>query len=395
LRQVTIVVPPAAPGWLAPPDGSATCDHTPDLDWPDVSAATAYRIQMDDSPDWTSPEIDTIVTASSFSPPSALAASVYYWRVRSIGECGEGSWSSTATLEILDPPAVPTDPVPPSGSSTCDVTPSFDWADAARAIGYRIQVDDSPVFDATEINTTTVASAYTATAALPLGPYFWRVHSTNVCGESGWAGPWSLDLITVPPVPILESPVDAGTSCESRPTFDWTDVIEATGYRLQVDDDPAFPSPAVDVTSTVSSLIPGTALADGVYYWRVLATNKCGEGTWTAAWALVVGAPMPGLLSPPDGGRVGSPTPTFDWSDVLGAVGYQIQADLDPGFGSPEIDAETVAPASAFTPLTPLPSGWYDWRVRTRTICGYGSWSDPWQFQIPWRVHLPLVVRNY
>lgn len=395
LWQVTVVVPPAAPGWLAPPDASTTCDHTPDLDWPDVTTATAYRIQIDDDPDWASPEIDTVVTTSSFTPPSALAASVYNWRVRSIGECGEGNWSSTVTLEILDPPAVPTDPVPPSGSTTCDVTPAFDWADAARAIGYRIQVDDSPTFDTTEINTATVASAYTATTALPLGPYFWRVHSTNVCGESGWAGPWDLELITVPPAPILESPVDEGTACDSQPTFDWTDVIEATGYRLQVDDDPAFQSPAVDETSAVSSLIPGTALADGVYYWRVLSTNKCGQGAWTAAWTLVVGAPMPDLLSPPDGSRASSLTPTFDWSDVLGAFGYQIQADLDPDFGSPEIDAETIAPASVFTPLTPLPSGWYGWRVRTRTLCGYGLWSDPWQFQVPWRIHLPLVVRNH
>jgi hypothetical protein len=77
--------------------------------------------------------------------------------------------------------------------------------------------------------------------------------------------------------------------------------------------------------------------------------------------------PIPTLLAPGDGAVVGTATPTFRWGPVTDPEGdtviFEIQADDDPAFGSPEIDGHRH-PDAAFTPARPLPAGTYCWRVR-------------------------------
>jgi len=73
------------------------------------------------------------------------------------------------------------------------------------------------------------------------GTYYWRVQSTNQCGDGAWSSPvWSV-IVVVPPGTLSQvSPENGGEICDLTPTFDWNDVTYASGYRLLVDDDPAF-----------------------------------------------------------------------------------------------------------------------------------------------------------
>ena len=55
---------------------------------PDTSAATSYRIQIDDSSTFSAPlVVDQTVTVSQFTGPS-LAARQHWWRVRGINSAG-------------------------------------------------------------------------------------------------------------------------------------------------------------------------------------------------------------------------------------------------------------------------------------------------------------------
>jgi len=72
----------------------------------------------------------------------------------------------------------------------------------------------------------------------------------------------------------------AGVGTNWSPSFAWNSSADATGYRLEVDDDPYFRTPEIDVTQGAGQLTydQGELLpADRVFFWRVTATNGVGE----------------------------------------------------------------------------------------------------------------------
>jgi hypothetical protein len=91
---------PGTPALSSPADDSSTCDMTPDFAWSTVSGADAYRIQVDNNADFSSPEIDTTSTSASFTPGTALAPGTYYWRVQASNACTNGDWSASRQFTI-------------------------------------------------------------------------------------------------------------------------------------------------------------------------------------------------------------------------------------------------------------------------------------------------------
>jgi len=93
-----------------------------------------------------------------------------------------------------------------------------------------------------------------------------------------------IDDVRVEGTPILPgdfnlgSPADAATDVASSPTFTWDASEFATNYTIQVDGDPAFGSPNLNLTTPVTSFSnPGFQLPDGEYFWRVTANNVNGS----------------------------------------------------------------------------------------------------------------------
>ncbi len=238
-------------------------------------------------------------------------------------------------MVILVPLAAPTLTAPADASSTCDTTPMFDWSDVSGATAYRIQVDNNSNFGSPEVNQRPGLSTYTPATALAAGTYYWRVQSTNQCGDGAWSSPvWSV-IVVVPPGTLSQvSPENGGEICDLTPTFDWNDVTYASGYRLVVDDDPAFGSPAIDATPAESTYTPATDLTGGTYYWQARATNMCGNGPWSALWSTTLLTPLtaPALELPLADGTVCVEQPEFDWGSVPRAVGYRIQVDSSSEF---------------------------------------------------------------
>ena len=395
VRTFTVLVPPStAPSLYTPGNGSSTCDPTPDFDWSAVSGATSYQIQVDNNSTFSSPEINVTTGSSSYTPSSALAPGTYYWRVRGSNTCGDGPWSAVRTFTILAPPPAPSLLTPSNGSSTCDITPTFEWSAVGGATSYQIQVDNNSTFSSPEINVTTGSPNYTPGLALAPGTYYWRVRAANTCGYGSWSAVRTFTVV-VPPssAPSLNTPGNGSSTCDTTPTFEWSAVSGATSYRLQVDDDPGFGSPEIDTTTASPNYTPGSALAPGTYYWRVRGANTCGDGPWSAAWTFTVVVPpssAPGLITPSNGSSTCDTTPGFAWSAVSGATSYQIQVDDDPGFGSPEIDTTTASPN--YTPGSAMPAGTYYWRVRGSNICDNGPWSAVWSLTIMTSPSAPGLV---
>ena len=115
LLNVTSQAPPptpSAPSLLSPaPD--ATPAQPIAFDWSDVSAATSYRIQVDNTSEFTSPEFDRLVTPSQFTAPFVLNIQRHWWRVRGINAIGTaGAWSSTRRFTPQSSSSPPPAPAP-------------------------------------------------------------------------------------------------------------------------------------------------------------------------------------------------------------------------------------------------------------------------------------------
>ncbi|MDY0017334.1 MAG: C25 family cysteine peptidase [Candidatus Delongbacteria bacterium] len=186
---------------------------------------------------------------------------------------------------------------------------------------------------------------------------------------------------TPPPTPTLSSPANGSGTTDQTPTFEWSNV-GGTSYTIQVDNGSGFTSPEINQTVSAVTYTPGSNLALGTYYWRVLATNSYGSSSYSSAWSFTIGAApgAPTLASPANGSSTGDMTPTFDWSDVSGATSYTILVDNNSNFSSPEISQSPAT--STYTPSTNLNYGTYYWKVLANNSYGPGAYSATWTVNI-------------
>jgi hypothetical protein len=294
---------PGAPTLKAPANAGHICDTTPSFDWSDVAEAKSYQMQVDDDSGFGSPAIDTTRAASNYTATIPLARRQWFWRVRSHNECGWGSWSGTKSFWIDSRAAVPAVVAPTDGSHTCDSTPYFDWADAAGATGYRIQVDDNPDFSSPMSQFTRVSN-FTPAAPLPPDRHYWRVRGESACGNGDWTSVRSFTVDAEPATPSGPLPASGTTGVSVNADLNWADSAGASAYDVYFG---TAASPPMVGTVSVSQYNLPTLTADTLYYWKIVAKNA-GCRTVGPVWRFRTVAlgpnhpPTNGSLTPNSGG---------------------------------------------------------------------------------------------
>jgi len=127
------------------------------------------------------------------------------------------------------------------------------------------------------LNVTTSAGAST-------GVYPINIHATDAGGT-----PLQRDStinVTVaggaPAAATLVTPADAAVGVATSPMLSWDAIVGASSYLVQVATDAAFTNIVFSATPTGTSQ-QATGLAPSTqYYWRVRATNACGDGGYSA-----------------------------------------------------------------------------------------------------------------
>jgi Zn-dependent metalloprotease len=88
-------------------------------------------------------------------------------------------------------------------------------------------------------------------------------------------------------------------------------------------------------------------------------------------------APSP--VAPASGTPGVSVSPTLDWSDAVGATGYDVQVATDSGFVS--IVRSASLPSSSWVVSPALANGTtYYWRARATSACPASAWTTGWSF---------------
>lgn len=226
-----------------------------------------------------------------------------------------------------NPPAAPGLVSPTDASLTTDLTPTFDWSDAADATSYTILVDNNSNFGSPEINQSPTSSTFTPGSNLAEGTYYWKVLSSNASGSSSYSSTWSVVLGSTPGVPSLVTPADVATLYTLQPTFDWNDIAGADTYTILVDNNSNFGSPEVDQSPTSSTFTPGADMALGTYYWKVLATNAFGSSSYSTTWDFTI-SPLSAVVNIVT--NISGSDLVIDWDVVEGATGYDVYSSDDP-----------------------------------------------------------------
>ncbi|HTP00414.1 MAG TPA: glycoside hydrolase domain-containing protein [Anaerolineales bacterium] len=396
--------PPSVPVLSAPANNTLTRNYRPLLDWKDstLPAGTTfdhYRVQVDDSSNFSSPIIDATTAvgnsnASSYVPPSRLAANTaYYWRVRAYNTLGEySSWSAKWGFRTALAPPVLT--APSKGAQLPNKRPTFSWGTVSGATGYHIQVSRDGAFPQVTWDAACVKTSCAPPADLPAATLlFWRVSTNGTNGPSAWSSTWSFTTANPPSIPVLISPANNALVKSYRPRLDWNNSSVPAGttfhnYQIQIAQDAAFSSMYVqadvngDATASQFTLPAGHSLKpDKTYYWRVRAYNKAFQySSWSSTWKVRTAIVPPTLLTPANNSTITMARPLLDWGDVSGATQYTVQISATPDFTSNYIQDSPTA--SQFTPAVDLPAGAVYWRVMALGPNGPSNWSAAWSFTI-------------
>lgn len=390
-RSITIDLnPPAAPAYSSPSNGAYVRTSTPKLVWLASSSATAYKVYLNDTADFSNEVeiayISTEISSLSHTLPSQDLG-VFYWCVKA--RDAAGNWSncnSPRSFEIRLPvPTAPSLSSPASGSSTNDTTPIFTWSGTPNAVSYQFQLDNSSTFGSPiDFDQTGSDTIYTISDSTPLpnGTFYWRVRATNIHGETGsWSSVWKLTVDTVnPAVPVVSTPSN-GAILRSTPTFSWLAASGANGYQFRYDQENTFPDP--DYTSPfVNSLNhkPPT-MAVQVHYWQVRSRDAAGNfSDWSIPRQVEIRQPIPAapvLLLPADKNNTKDVTPDFSWNSTSYATSYELQISTSSTVsGTPLFTATTTGLSLTLPDENSLVDGTKYWRVRAINVHSEpGSWS--------------------
>jgi serine protease len=398
----------------------------PTLDWPDVTDARYYEIQVATS-DFTNVILKATVSkpASADTLPSSYRfttdmprGKTLYWRVRARGVWGFSAWSPVQSFTAADPPAIPILKTPAirKVASSWEDGVAFTWLRPVVPVtipqpdSYEIQAATKNTFDegliegSTSDITSTNLQTITLTGFEPEAVYYWRVRAVSSSGVSNWSG--MLYFYTTPPKPLNPKTLAADSL---RPTLDWEPVAIARSYQVQVGLDLLFTK---GVTTVSTATIPPYDLSftlprNTSIYWRVRAGGLYGYGAWSDAVNIdpTPNSPnTPVLKSPATYTILKNFSPTLVWyksavvtgNSAASAVGYQVQIFSNPAdiagttiTGLPPVVTEStyVVPADMLTK-----GDTFYWRVRAVNDGGeYSPWSSIFAFVTPAMVSGKIV----
>jgi protein-S-isoprenylcysteine O-methyltransferase Ste14 len=282
------------------------------------------------------------------------------------------------------------DYVLPAGGSTHGQTPLLTWRPLAGRASYFVIVAKDPSFTNIVDYAFTQLPAYAPrTSAFPTTypdettSYYWVVLPAADANGNGAVGnpfqgvPQIFDKRSAPPTRL--GPAD-GSVLTSQTTFRWTLALGARRYRLQVAQDPTFGDPIEDVLTDATAYTTNTTYpADTVLYWRVRADDENLIGlTWssTGTFQRRLPVPIPSPFNPTRGDFI----PTWTWDSIIGAVSYDVAADLPDGTHRNITGLRTAA----LTPVLMYGTGLFHWRVRANfPKAPNGSVPGPYTATLP------------
>jgi len=203
--------------------------------------------------------------------------------------------------------------------------------------------------------------------------YYYRLNAIHGADTSLWSGVKSFTTLASP---VLSSPANSSTT-DLYIKFEWEEYEGTTNYIFEVDDNYSFTQPRSfspdDDSLWVNDLVFGQE-----YFWRVAAQHEEDISYWSDIWSFTTVNSI-SLESPTNNETDVAPCPSFVWTGVAGASGYELWVDTDATFGNAIVimtDDPNYQCESQLDKNTD-----YFWKVRGKAGVDVSGWSDTWTFK--------------
>lgn len=369
----------ASPRPTAPANAALNVVRTPVLTWSGIAGATSYRLQVSSSSTFETTVVDQSIQDTSFTAPTLVEGTTYYWRVQTwIGGYNYSAWSDVYhfTVGLKAPVLV----APADGVTGVPKITTFNWNEVEGASYYQFQISTSSTFDAAGVETYRTMEPQLLMALSYNTTYYWRVQGCDAGTCGLWSSTFRFSTILAPPVP--GAPANGATNVVRNPTFTWTGSSGATGYELQVSTSISFSSTVLKQRNIVTTSYAASGLSYyTTYYWRVRACDAAGCSAWSSVSSFTTLLAVPALVAPANGATDVTHTPAFSWGSVAGATTYSLQISTSSSFSSTEYLQSNITSTTLYiyAGVVNYYTTYY-WRVKACNSGGCGAWSSPFNF---------------
>lgn len=305
------------------------------------------------------------------------------------GTISLGTWDqggNGTAIRVGDPGLIS----PNDASESFSKNITLSWTSARNARAYELMVGNSPSLGNPIKELAVNGTSYST--YLNDGVYYWKVMAVGETSMSNWTPVQSFEIRTVLDVSILISPSNHGIVTSPNQQFRWSEVTQASSYRLQVDDNADFTSPSVDIQVNGTGYSNAYHYTNGAtYHWRIMALNPSIGSAWTRSSTFTVSIALsaPAPLTPTDGAMGYSTDMVFNWTDVPGARAYHFQLSSAADFSLTTVDA--IVQPSYYDASSLRSNITYYWRVMASNQDYQSGWSPASSFFIG----LNHLLRSY
>ncbi len=393
-------------------DSTGTYYTRQNFQWYNSYGSTGYLLQLDTTPDFSSPHLRTTSIAISATNTNETLSQylynmhygkMYYWRMRAYNTQDTSDWSEVrhfhtrADMRLYGPAN--------TDSTGNHVTRQyFQWYNSYGSTGYIIQWDTLPDFSTAQVYTS-IPTNYASNNDETLGQYiynmhygkmyYWRMRAYNNADTSEWSA--VRHFHTRANMSLYgPSNTDSTGNYYTRQNFQWYNSYGSTGYIIQWDTLPDF-STAQVYTSIPTNSATNTSETFGQYlynmhygkmhYWRMRAYNTQDTSEWSAVRHFHTSRRP--TLNDPANNSTGYNISTYKlyWNNHCGSSSYLVQVDTTPAFSSPLLRTLTKTNAQTnndnylnVQPTGLRPGTTYYWRVRAINTADTSEWSLTWRF---------------
>ena len=392
---------PTAPALLSPASNERVAQPI-NFDWSDVSGATSYELQIDDSSNFTAPLTLSQTVSVSQATVTGLPAERLFWRVRAFNSAGvAGPFSASrrfnaqaATTTTASLSAVSVSPISVVGGTAAQGTITLTGgAPSGGAVVTLSSANPSVVSVPASVSVAAGASsatfavntsAVTANTSVTITATYAGVSRTTTLTVTPTSTPTtaSLSAVSVSPTSVTGGTAAQGTITLTGAAPSGGAVVTLSSANPSVVSVPASVSVAAGASSatfgvSTSAVTANTSVTITATFGGVSRTT-----TLTVTPASTASLPAPSLLSPAADARFSPGSSiTFDWTDVSGAASYTIQIDDSETFGAPLVVNQNTTVSQFTTSTLPTLRMWF--RVRANSASGTpGAWSAARRFEV-------------
>ncbi len=360
-----------------PSDGDACVSVPVVFNWDQVIGNVAnYSIQVSYSNTFSAPFAETGSTASlTYTSLSLSPNIVYYWRVGTniTGDNNSPYWTSSKSFTTKSSSPTLTSPV---NVGCVQLSSTFNWSKVTGASLYKIQVSNVADYSSTQTQSLTFSNTFGA-VSLPANftNYFWRASASFNSGcQTDWSNTSSFTTIVGVPTNPFPSVSSSGNVLNT--SLSWTNMSGASSYDLEYANNPSFSSSNTFGALSSNAFNSGTfSNYNTDYFWRVKSNGASCSSAWSSSNSFKTMYPSPTMTLPANGQLCVPMNAIFDWADVPGATGYEINIATNSNFLINNIVNSQTYTNSAAAYLFNNPSSTFFWRVRAKDANNSSDWS--------------------